>query len=252
MMKKVAPVSCWAVMHQVVEIGDPDRVEAGVGLVEQDDLGVGDHRPGQAGPLLIPPDTSPGSFFRWSKRPTSSALLQHDLPDFPLALAGVLAQGEGDVVVEAHRSEQRTVLKEHAELPPDLIEPLLAQADHLRRRPPRSRLLRVCKRPRMFLSKHRLARPRRAEDGGDLALGNIEGDVLEHRIGAEALGHAANGDDRLTRADPRTNPAVGGPARLSLRNRCHPVPPFAGGPSDQRSHRARGVSCHRGAPGSAR
>ena len=39
-------------LHQLVEVGHPDRVEARVGLVEQDDLRVHGERPGQAGPLL--------------------------------------------------------------------------------------------------------------------------------------------------------------------------------------------------------
>src|SRR3712207_8537208 len=39
-----------------------------------------------------------------------------DLADLLLALVGVLTEREGDVVVEVHRTEQRAVLEQHAEL----------------------------------------------------------------------------------------------------------------------------------------
>jgi len=44
--------------------GHAHRVEPRVGLVEQHDLGFHDQGPGQAGPLLHAPETSPGAFFR--------------------------------------------------------------------------------------------------------------------------------------------------------------------------------------------
>jgi hypothetical protein len=49
---------------QFVQVGHPDRIEAGIGLVEEDDLGLGDHGPSQ-----------PGSFFH-AARHLSGQLLQ--------------------------------------------------------------------------------------------------------------------------------------------------------------------------------
>ena len=50
-MRNVASICGVEVDDQLVEVRRADRVEAGVGLVEQDDLGVEHQRPGQAGPL---------------------------------------------------------------------------------------------------------------------------------------------------------------------------------------------------------
>jgi hypothetical protein len=54
-------------------------------------------------------------------------LLHDDVTDFFLALLGVLAQREGDVVVEAHRAEQRAVLEQDTEELAHLIEVRFAQ-----------------------------------------------------------------------------------------------------------------------------
>ena len=120
----------------------------------------------------------------WSSRPTRLGLLQDDLADLLLALLGVLAEREGDVVEQVHRPEQRAVLEEHAELAADAVEVLLAHADDLLAVDPD--LTGVgAQQPDDVLQQHRLAGARRAQDGGDLALRHVEGDVLEHRVRAE-------------------------------------------------------------------
>ena len=45
--------------------------------------------------------------------------------DRRLVLAGVFAQGKGDVVVEIHGTEKRTILEEDAELLAYLVQSLL-------------------------------------------------------------------------------------------------------------------------------
>ena len=55
----------------------------------------------------------------------------------------------------------------------------------------------------MFLSSTDFPVPDGPEDGGDPALGHVEGDVLEHGVRAEGLGDPPQGDDRLAGGDPR-------------------------------------------------
>src|SRR5262249_44534342 len=65
-----------------------------------------------------------------SRQPALRALQAHHLhllgdnpPDLRLALAGVLAQRDGDVVVDAHRPEQPAALEQHAEQRAGLAQP---------------------------------------------------------------------------------------------------------------------------------
>ena len=50
--------------------------------------------------------------------------------DVGLALVGVLAQREGHVVKEVHRTEQRAVLEEHAELLAHLEQAVVGHVRH--------------------------------------------------------------------------------------------------------------------------
>ena len=66
--------------------------------------------------LRIPPESSLGILSRALPRPTSLEAAHDDVLDLVLALLGVLAQRERDVVVEVHRAEQRAVLEQQPEL----------------------------------------------------------------------------------------------------------------------------------------
>ena len=102
-----------------------DGVETGVGLVEEHDLGVEHQRAGQAGALAHPAGDLAGQLVLGAEQTDEVHLLHHDLTDLGLGLLGVLAQREGDVVVEVHRAEHRAVLEQHAEQLADLVELLL-------------------------------------------------------------------------------------------------------------------------------
>ena len=124
------------------------------------------------------------------EHPDEARLLEGDLADLLLGLLRVLSQREGDVVEHVHRAEQRAVLEEDAELAPDPVEVLLAHPHGLLAVDPD--LAGVgAQQTDDVLEEDRLAGTGRAHDRGDLAPGDVEGDVLEHGVGAEALGHAS-------------------------------------------------------------
>ena len=75
--------------------------------------------------LRMPPEISPGSLSSAAEQPDEVDLLHHDGLDLGLGLLGVLAQGEGHVVVEVHRAEHGAVLEQHTEELADLVELLL-------------------------------------------------------------------------------------------------------------------------------
>ena len=134
----------------------------------------------------------------------------HELSNLRLVLAGVLAQWEGDVVVEVHGPEQGTVLEEDAELLAHFVEALFAEADDLVAVDPDLAAL-GDEQAEDVLEQHGLSGARGTQDGGDPALGHVEGDVLEHRVGAEGLRDPSQRDDRLSRCDPRLRSLGVGP-----------------------------------------
>ena len=110
---------------ELVQERRTDRVEAGVGLVEQHDLGVEHQGAGQAGALAHAAGDLAGELVLGAEQADQVDLLHHDVADLGLGLLGVLAQREGDVVVEVHRAEHGAVLEQHAEELADLVELLL-------------------------------------------------------------------------------------------------------------------------------
>ena len=81
--------------------------------------------------FFMPPETSPGSFSQVVHEADQLGVAVDELTDLGLVLARVLAQREGDVVVEVHGTEQGAVLEQDAELLAHLVEAPLAQADDL-------------------------------------------------------------------------------------------------------------------------
>src|SRR5207248_675623 len=86
------------VHQQLGDVRGTHRVQTGVRLVAQDDLRVQHQRPGQAGPLAHTAGDLTGQLALGAGQADHLHLLQHDAPDLRLALPGVLAQREGDVV----------------------------------------------------------------------------------------------------------------------------------------------------------
>jgi hypothetical protein len=76
---------------KLVEIGDSDRIEAGVGLVEEHDLGLGHHGPGEAGALLHATGHLTRQLPQVVHEPDQLGIAMDELADLGLVLVGVLA-----------------------------------------------------------------------------------------------------------------------------------------------------------------
>src|SRR3954454_20015461 len=163
-------------------------VEAGVGLVEEHDVGVEDERAGEAGALAHAARQLVGHLVDGLGQAHLAQAAVDDVADLVLALVGVLAQREGDVVVEVHRAEQRAVLEEDAEL--------LAHLEQLGVLHVRHRLavdedvaLVGIQQADHVLDAHRLPRARRAEDHRDLVVGQAHVQAAQDLVAAEGLVH---------------------------------------------------------------
>jgi hypothetical protein len=117
--------------EQLGDVGRAHGVEAGVGLVDQDDLGVQHQRAGQACALAHTAGDLTGEFPLRARETDHVHLAEHDLPDFGLAFLRVLTQRERDVVVQVHGAEQGTVLEQHAEQFAGLVELVLRAPDQV-------------------------------------------------------------------------------------------------------------------------
>jgi hypothetical protein len=172
-------------LDQLSQEGGSDRVQAGIGLVEEHDVRIEDECACEAA-LAHAARELIGELVARSVEADLTQALQRDLGDLVLALVGVLAQREGDVVEHRHRPEEGPVLEEHAELaahPEQLVvghrrhrlavdEDVtlvgIEQADHV-------------------LDADALPGARRAEDHGDLALGQAEIEAAQDPIVPEGL-----------------------------------------------------------------
>ena len=112
-----------------------DRIEAGEGLVVHDDLGVERDRARERDAARHAARDLGDAQLRRAAQAHRVELHQHDVADHGLAQVHVLAQREGDVLVDAQVGEQRAELEQHAQAAADRVE--------LRRgcgcRPPRRR-----------------------------------------------------------------------------------------------------------------
>src|SRR4051812_48051996 len=172
---------------QLVEVGHAHRVEAGVRLVEQDDLGVEHQRPGDAGALAHAAGDLAGQLPLGTGQADHVHLLEDDAADLGLALLGVLAQREGDVVVEVHRAEQRAVLEQHAEEPAHVVELALTAGDDVGVGHDDRPALGL-EQPHQRLQEDRLAGAGRAEHHRDLTGRQRQGDIAPDVLAAEGLG----------------------------------------------------------------
>ena len=106
--------------------------------------------------------------------------------DLVLALVGVLAQREADVVEQVHRAEQRAVLEQDAELLAHLEQVVVG---HVRDRLAVDEHVAVVgvEQADHVLDAHGLAGARRAEDHRDLALGDAHVQAAQDLVAAERL-----------------------------------------------------------------
>ena len=136
--------------------------------------------------FFIPPESSARREVVGLLETDRLEVLHDDLAHLLVAQVGVLAKREGDVVVDTHRAEQGAVLEHHADVPAQAED---LRAAHLAERAAVDEdLARVGPHEAEdVLDHHALAGAGRAEDHRCGALGNLQVDALEHRVGAEAL-----------------------------------------------------------------
>src|SRR6478735_2665327 len=238
------------VYDELVEERRADRVETGVRHVEEHDLRVEHQRPGQAGALAHAARDLTGQLVLGAEEADEVHLLHHDLVDLGLGLPRVLAQREGDVVVEVHRAEHRAVLEEDAEELSDLVELLLGAGRDVGALDEDRALVRL-EQPDQGLEEDRLAGARRAEHHADLAGRHGERHVAPDELLAERLAQVLdldlNAHDRLVPpSSPRTTArshrlpvsltGTNGRGRPKLRVSC--VPRLTGATPSVRSGRA--------------
>jgi len=114
---------CSACIRSISPQATPSaRVEARVRLVEHHDLGLEDERPREAGSLAHAAGQLVGHPILDADQADILQPRHHDLADLALGQVCVLAQREGDVVVDGHRAEQRAVLEQDPELAAHLEE----------------------------------------------------------------------------------------------------------------------------------
>ena len=175
-------------LDQLAQQRGAHRVETGVGLVEQHDLGVEHERAGEPGTLAHPPRELVGHLLVGVAEADLAQAPVDDLRNLILALLGVLAQREGDVVVEVERAKQRPVLEQHTELLAQLEEVVVGERGD--RLPGDDHVALVgVEQPDDVLDAHRLAGAGGAEDHRHLAFGDTEVQTAQHAVGAERLVH---------------------------------------------------------------
>src|SRR4051812_23614106 len=103
-------------LDQLAQERGAHRIEPRVGLVEEHDLGVEHERAREAGPLAHAARELVRHLVAGAAEPNLLEPPADDVVDLVLALVGVLAQRERDVVVEVHRAEQCAILEQDAEL----------------------------------------------------------------------------------------------------------------------------------------
>src|SRR3954451_9736546 len=117
-------------LDQLAQQRGADGVQAGVGLVEEHDVGVEHERAREAGALAHAAGELVRHLLARSLEADLPQAAHDDVLDLVLRLVRVLTQREGDVVVEVHRPEQRAVLEQDAELLAHVEQVVVAHARH--------------------------------------------------------------------------------------------------------------------------
>src|SRR3954447_15505022 len=175
-------------LDQLAQQRGADRVEAGVGLVEEHDVGVEHERAGEAGALAHPARELVRHLVVRALEADLAQAAADDLLDLVLALVGVLTQGEADVVEQVHRAEQRAVLEQDAELLAHLEEVVVGHVGDRLAVDEDVALVGV-EQPDHVLDAHGLAGARRPQDHRDLALGDAHVEAAQDLVAAERLMH---------------------------------------------------------------
>src|SRR3954451_16567566 len=196
---------------ELVEVGDADRVQPGVRLVEQDDLGVEHQGPGQPGALAHAAGDLTRELSLGALQADHVHLLEDDAPDLRLALPRVLAQRKGDVVEQVHRAEQGAVLEQDAEQLPDLVELVLAGPHDVGVVDDDGALLGL-EQADQRLQEHRLAGARGAQQHRDLPRRQGERDIAPDVLAAERLGQPLDLNSDAHARPPSVPPPLPVPA----------------------------------------
>src|SRR5262249_45918224 len=187
-------------LDEAVDGVDEDRIEAGGGLVEEDDLRLRDQGAGD------------GHALAHAARDLRRVLVPHvhqaDLQELLLHAAGdvrrghrrLLAQGERHVVEHGHGVEEGAPLEDHSVAAPHHLEGGAPEASDVRAVHENGARVRAQETQEMF-EEHRLAAAAAADDDHDLARGHLETDAPEHRLAAEGLAQTLNADHGRT--EPR-------------------------------------------------
>jgi hypothetical protein len=192
-----------ALDDQLVDHVAHDRVQPGGRLVEEDDLRLGGDGARQAD-ALAHADRQAGRVGRRHVRPEPD-LLQRRQRDRPRRLpAHALAahQAELDVAQHAHAVEQGGVLEQHAEARQRALACAAFQRHHV--------LAVDLDAPGVWaqqaedaLQRHRLAGAGAADDHQRLALGDLQVDVVQHRLAPEALAQSPQRQFRRSAHRPK-------------------------------------------------
>jgi hypothetical protein len=204
---------------QLVEERRADRVEAGVGLVEEHDLGIEHERPRQARALAHAAGDLAGQLVLGADQADQVHLLHDDVTDLGLRLLGVLAQRERDVVVEVHRAEHGAVLEQHAEQLADLVEVALGAGGDVGALDD-DRALVGLEQADQGLEEDRLAGAGGAQHHADLARGDGQRHVPPDQLLAEGLRQVVDLDLHAHGPDPSIPTLV----RFCLCTSTHGVP----------------------------
>src|SRR5688500_10051316 len=174
---------------QLVDRVHEDGIEAGGGLVEEDDLRLGYQR-ARDGHALAHAAGYLGRIFRLhALEPDLAERRIHALDDLRAGQAQLLAQGEGHVLAARHGVEQRAALEDDAVAPPDIVE----------RPPGEPRHVHVVDEdaagvgsdePDEVTEEQRLAAAATPDDDGDGAGGDLQIKAAQHRVVAERLPEA--------------------------------------------------------------
>ena len=183
--------------HQLVEGAGGVRVEAGRGLVQEQQLRVERQRAREGAALAHAAAQRLGQ-----PRPSFGAQAderkpeQRELARQRLGQARVLAQRHHHVLEQAEAAEQRIVLEEHAHAPAQREELALGRARRVaaeQHHAPGARAVQQ----QHHAQQRGLARAAAADEGEDLAAAHLEVDAGVHALGAEARLHALQPDHRL-------------------------------------------------------
>src|SRR5262245_40665778 len=205
-------------LDQLAQQRGADGIEAGVGLVEEHDVGVQHERAREAGALAHPARELVGHLVAGALEADLAQARVDDLLDLVLALVGVLAQREGDVVPQVHRAEQRAVLEQDAELLAHLEQLFVLHPGHRLAVHEHVALVRIQQADHV-LDADRLPRPGRPQDHRDLVVRDLHVEPAQDLVAPERLVDV----DELHRGGRSRRPLLAGvPAIFVFFGHRHP------------------------------